>query len=136
MTDSRIKQVIDKLSEHVIALTEITLVSEIIGISSSARTYGELAFNAGSVKRQTVGKVLYQDVLMMIIVNSDNLETIRKTLETLMTLYQENGDKLVELQSVKVHDIHTASVAYPTKSQGQNKPFGHIVYELTLRITS
>ncbi len=134
MADSRIKQIIDKFSEHIIELTDITYVADQIGVNVSHKLYGELAYNEGAVKRATVGKVFYQDVMTMVIVNGESLEPIRKALEIMLLMYMLNGDKLAELQALSVHDIVPIRFFYPTKRQGAGNPWGHIVYEITLRI--
>lgn len=135
MTDSMIKSIIDKMIEQIKAGTSITYVAEALNTPGvNKNLYAEIAFEAGMVKRQTVGKVLYQDVLLMIVVNGENLETVRQTIETLIVFWY-NGTRLAALQALKVFDIHPYNVYYPTKTHGEKITFGHVVFEITLRFT-
>ena len=133
--NSQIKAVIDKIIEHAIAETSITKIVEEIGIPLNAKLYGEIGFNAGGIKRTTTNRVRYQDVLMTILVNGDNLGDVRVALETLRDMYYVDSNLLVELKTVKVHDIETINLEYPTKHHAANKPWGSVTYEYTLRIT-
>lgn len=133
--NSQIKAVIDKIIEHAIEETSITKITETIGIPLKAKLYGEIGFDAGAIKRTTTNQVRYQDVLMTIIVNGDNLGDVRTALEILRDMYYVNPDKLLELHTVKVHDIETVNLEYPTKHHAANKPWGQVTFEYTLRIT-
>lgn len=133
MVDSRITQIMNKIGEQIIARTDITFVTPVLRVRTTHLIYAEYSFDPGAIKRRTVGNDLYQDVPTMIIVHSQDLETVRKNLEYLLTTYYQNPSDLVALQALKVFDIEPIDMWYPNKPRTEKDLWGYVIFGMTLR---